>query len=96
MQHRIRWTRRALGRLDQIGASIASESPAGAARIVARIASAVEPLARHPALGRPGRIEGTRELVLADAPYIIAYRVTAETVDVLTVLHAAQRWPEEL
>ena len=96
MPRRIRWTRRAIRRLDQIGANIAIESPKGAARVIQRIASAIAPLASHPALGRVGRIEGTRELVLADVHYIIAYRVTSETVDVLTVLHASQQWPDEL
>jgi plasmid stabilization system protein ParE len=56
----------------------------------------VDALAEHPAMGRPGRIEGTRELVLADIPCIVPYRVTRETVDVLTVMHTAQQWPSSL
>jgi addiction module RelE/StbE family toxin len=96
MPRRIRWTRRAARRLDQIGASITKESPKGAARVIRRLVSAIEPLTRHPALGRIGRIEGTRELVLADTPYIIAYRVTTDTVDILTVMHTSQQWPDEL
>lgn len=47
-------------------------------------------------MGRTGRIAGTREVVFADPPYIVAYRVAPETLDVLTVLHGAQRWPEKL
>lgn len=97
MSHRtIRWTKRALRRLDQIGAYILKDNPAAAARVVARIVSAVDSLAEHPAMGRTGRLTGTRELVLADIPYIIPYRVTRNDVEILTVMHAAQEWPKEL
>ncbi|MDJ0447500.1 type II toxin-antitoxin system RelE/ParE family toxin [Methylocystis sp. JR02] len=97
MSHRtIRRTKRALRRLDQIGAYILEDNPAAAARVVARIVSAVDSLAEHPAMGRTGRLTGTRELVLADIPYIIPYRVTRNDVEILTVMHAAQEWPQEL
>jgi len=92
----IRWTKRAVRRLDQIGAHIAKDNPPAAARVVARIVSAVDSLAEHPAIGRTGRLSGTRELVLADIPYIIPYRVTLNDIEILTVMHAAQKWPEEL
>lgn len=92
----IRWTRRALGRLDQVGAHIARDNAEAAARVVSRIVIAIDALADRPAMGRPGRIKTTRELVLADVPYIIAYRVTDRHVDILTVMHSAQQWPETL
>lgn len=43
-----------------------------------------------------GRIEGTRELVFADIPYIVPYRVTPSAVEVLTEMHTARKWPEGL
>lgn len=92
----VRWTRRALRWVEQSGDHIAADDAAAAACVVARVFSAVEALAAQPAMGRPGRIGGTHELVLADLPYVIAYRVTAQTVDILTVLHGAQRWPDAL
>lgn len=92
----IRWTKRALRRLDQIGAYISLDSPAAAAKVVARIVSAVDALADHPAMGRTGRLAGTRELAFADIPYIIPYRVTRHDIEILTVMHAAQQWPDEL
>jgi addiction module RelE/StbE family toxin len=92
----IRWTKRAAKALERIGASIAEDNPSAAARVVARLASAVEALAAHPAMGRVGRIAGTRELVLADIPYLIPYRVTAEHIDILTILHGAQKHPDAL
>lgn len=92
----VRWTKRALRRLDQIGDYIAKDNPDAAAAVVTRIMAAVDALAIHPAMGRPGRIAGTRELVFPSAPYIVAYRVTPDSVDILTVMHTAQKWPEDL
>lgn len=93
---RIRWTRRALRRLDEIGAYISSEDPVAASRVVARIVTAAEGLADYSSLGRPGRIKGTRELVLVDIPYIIAYRIGDGQPEILTVMHSAQKWPLKL
>ena len=92
----IRWTQRALRRLDEIGAHIEEDSPEAAARVIARILSAAELLTEQPAMGRVGRIKATRELVLVDIPYIVPYRVTGDTVEILTVIHAAQQWPQTL
>lgn len=94
-QRRIRWTLRALRRLDEIGSYITSENPAAAKRVVGRIVSAVERLVAHPAMGRAGRISGTREVILGDIPYIIAYRV-GDNIEILTILHTAQRPPGKL
>ena len=93
---RLRWTPRALRRLESVWAFIAPENPAAADRTMQRIVDAAEILAAHPAMGRPGRIMGTRELVLADTPSLIAYRVSETEIAILTVLHTAQRWPEDL
>ncbi|RWO93415.1 type II toxin-antitoxin system RelE/ParE family toxin [Mesorhizobium sp.] len=93
---RIRWTGRALRRLDEIGAHIEKNNPEAAARVIARIVTAAEHLADQPAMGRIGRIKTTRELVLVDIPYIVPYRVNGETVEILTVMHAGQRWPQAL
>lgn len=96
MTRTIRWTVRAVRRLDAVGAHIAKDDPQAAARVVARIVSAVELLADQPALGRVGRLEGTRELVFADIPYIVPYRVGPTTIEILTIMHTAQKWPESL
>jgi len=92
----IRWTNRALRRLDEIGAHIEKDSPEAASRVIARILAAAELLTEQPAMGRVGRIKATRELVLVDIPYIIPYRVTADAVEILTIIHTAQHWPRTL
>jgi toxin ParE1/3/4 len=61
-----------------------------------RIVEGTEMLTQFPRVGRPGRVDGTRELVIHHTPYIVAYRVVENTVIVLRVLHGAQQWPERL
>src|SRR5437764_1785820 len=48
-----------------------ADKPAAAPRVIERIRTAVERLQEFPFLGRPGRVEGTRELVIAGTPYIV-------------------------
>jgi addiction module RelE/StbE family toxin len=91
---RVRWLRAALKDLDERAAYIAVDNPAAARRLVATLLRAINHLAEHPALGRPGRIAGTRELVIP--PYIIPYRVRRNAVEVLRIFHGAQRWPDKL
>jgi toxin ParE1/3/4 len=90
----VRWLKRALANLDAEAAFIALDNPAAAARVVDTIVRTVELLAQHPGLGRPGRVEGTRELVIADTPYVVPYRVRNNVVEVLRVFHGARKWPQ--
>jgi toxin ParE1/3/4 len=94
---RLRWTRLAGRDLDEIAAYIGQDSPAAAARVVLELIDQAESLlSRHAALGRPGRLLGTRELVIEGLPYIIPYRVRDNHVEILRVLHTARRWPGKL
>ena len=87
---------RALRRLEAIGDYIAKDSPAAAVRVTERLRTSANILIAHPAIGRVGRISGTRELVMADLPYIIPYRVTETSVEIISIIHTSQRWPEKL
>ncbi|WP_395675155.1 type II toxin-antitoxin system RelE/ParE family toxin [Inquilinus sp.] len=93
---RVRWTRRALQRLEEIGDHTALDNPAAASRVVAAIGQKVETLAAHPHLGRVGRVAGTRELVIGGTPYLVAYRIRGQQIAILAVFHGAQRWPTAL
>lgn len=93
--YRLEFARRYFRRLEDINERIAADNPAAAARMIARIRDAVNRLARFPASGRPGRVAGTRELVIAGTPYIVPYRVKHDAVQIITMLHGAQRWPEQ-
>ncbi len=72
------------------------DSPRAAILTDDRIEAHVELLIDTPEIGRPGRIPGTRELVIPRTPYIAAYRIERETVTILRVLHGAQEWPDEM
>ncbi|MGC1484513.1 MAG: type II toxin-antitoxin system RelE/ParE family toxin [Candidatus Acidiferrum sp.] len=74
---------------------IADDNPAAADRVAQRIRLAIDLLRRDPAIGRPGRVLGTRELAVGDALYIIPYRVRADAVEILRVFDAAQKCPQK-
>jgi toxin ParE1/3/4 len=76
--------------------TIEGDNPRVAITIDARIRTCVEGLVQFPEMGRPGRIEGTRELVISSTPYIAAYRIVDEAVRILRVLHGAQQWPDSM
>jgi len=89
---RVEWLRAAINNLDALAEYIARDNPAPAERTVAAIRSAVETIERFPASGRPGRISGTRELVVSGTPYIVPYRVRGDVVQLIRVF-AARKWP---
>ena len=93
---RIRWQDDAINDLIQVRRFIAMDNPSAAARVAYRIRRAVPVLADQPGMGKPGRIPGTRERVLVDVPYIIAYRVEGNSVVILRVLHTSRKWPETI
>ncbi|MFO1425547.1 MAG: type II toxin-antitoxin system RelE/ParE family toxin [Steroidobacteraceae bacterium] len=90
---RIRWLRQALRNLDDEAAFISAEDPAAARLIVERILAAVARLADDPAMGRPGRVPGTRELVVTRTRYLVPYRVRGDAVEILRVFHSSRRLP---
>jgi toxin ParE1/3/4 len=91
---RVRWLRAALANLDAEAEYIAEDNPAAAGRVVQKIFQAVDLLRENPAMGRAGRVAETRELVVAETPYIIPYRIRGEVVEILRVFHSARKWPE--
>jgi toxin ParE1/3/4 len=91
---KIRWTAIAADDLKSVHEFLSERAPAHADAIVDRILSSIDVLERFPSLGRPGRLEGTRELVITGTPFIVFYRLQKSQVEILSVLHAAQKWPE--
>jgi toxin ParE1/3/4 len=85
--------RAALGNIERVGAYISEDNPAAAAETVERIREAVGLLQTYPNLGRPGRVDGTRELVVAGTPFIVPYRIRGDVIEIIRVFHGAQRWP---
>ena len=90
----LKWLRTALRNLDEEATFIAAEDPKAAQLVVQRVLNAVALLAEQPALGRPGRVPGTRELVVPKTRYLIPYRVRGNTVELLRVFHTSRRVPK--
>ncbi|MEX0693259.1 MAG: type II toxin-antitoxin system RelE/ParE family toxin [Rhodospirillales bacterium] len=90
---KLRWTRPALHDLEELHSYIADRDPAAALQTARLLRAQAEALTTHPQMGRAGRIDGTRELVVAGLPFIIAYRVTDTTIDVLAIRHGRRDWP---
>ena len=89
------WTPAALDDLASLRAFIAEQDPAAAQRIALRTIHAVETqLLQSPEMGRPGRVAGTRELVITRTPFIVPYRLRGQAIQILRVYHGARRWPD--
>lgn len=90
----IRWTQPAARDLTTICDYVNENGTVAAARSVAiSIYDRVGALAEFPEMGRLGRREGTRELVFTGLPYLAVYLVRENAVEILRILHGAQKWP---
>lgn len=92
----IEWLPAAQHDFDSIVDYISSDKPLAAIKQGDEIERQVASLLEHRQLGRPGRVKGTRELVVVRTPYIVAYRLKRGKIQVLRILHGAQQWPESL
>jgi len=92
----VRWTTPALRDLADIHAFIAERNPGAALKIARLLRAQAEGLTAYPQMGRPGRIEGTRELIVSGSAFIIAYRLTETDVDILAIRHGARLWQEQI
>jgi len=90
------WSRRAIRHLVALREYIEKDSEQNAALVAKRLLAAVELLRTQPEMGRPGRMLGTRELVVPNTPYIIPYRVRRERLELIAVFHGRQKWPTKL
>jgi plasmid stabilization system protein ParE len=55
----------------------------------------IDHLVEHPSLGHNGRVSNTRELIIPITPYIVAYELSTDFVDILAIIHSSRRWPEK-
>jgi toxin ParE1/3/4 len=92
---RLRWTPQAASDIAEIHDYIARDNPSAARRVVSQIRKDARLLVAQPGMGRPGRVPGTRELVVDRFPYIIAYRVDGNDIPILAVIHSARLWPAQ-
>lgn len=83
----------ALNDLERIANYLFDNAPERAPNLVRSINDAPVILLKFPQLGRQGKKNGTREFVHSSLPYVLVYRVTGDAIQIVRILHAAQRWP---
>jgi addiction module RelE/StbE family toxin len=91
---RVRWTTDAADDLERICDYIAESRPDSARRVAQSVVERIGTLETFPHLGRPGRVQGTREIAFPPLPFVGIYEVRDEQIIVLRILHGAQRWPQ--
>lgn len=88
----VRWLPHAINaRFDQLD-YIAADNPRAAIEQDLKIERQVQMLLDHPRMGRPGRVIGTRELVISGTPFILVYTESLGSIDIIRFLHSAQHW----
>jgi toxin ParE1/3/4 len=91
----ILWSPEAIEDLNSLRAYIAEDDPVAARRVALHNLRSIEQsLPDSPQMGRPGRVPGTRELVIPKTPFIVPYRLQRNVIQILRVYHGARRWPE--
>ena len=90
------WLPKAEKTRDALLAYIEKESLVAALEHGDRIDDQVKQLSAHPEMGRGGRKQGTRELVISRTSFVVIYRVKpkAKRVEILRVLHSSQQWTQ--
>jgi len=68
------------------------KTPSGARRVASAIMQMIRLLENSPFMGRPGRWENTRELIIDKHPYIVAYRINVDIIEILYIHHTRQNW----
>jgi plasmid stabilization system protein ParE len=91
----VRWTEQAAGELAEHYGYYRAHNPAAARRLRHSIMAGVNRLRDYPHMGKPGRVEHTRELTIGGTPFIVIYRVNAARVEILHLYHGRQNWQAE-
>ena len=89
---KVRWLSRASTDISDMIEYLSAENPKVATEQLTIVTEAAGRLADNPAIGRPGRVPDTRELIVSR--YVIAYRVKDSNIQILRVLHQSRKWPK--
>ena len=92
---RLDWAAIAVQDLRDIWAFLERRNPVAAENVHDAIMASAKGLISHPHRGRSGRVEGTRELVVARLPYIVVYEIKSDHIAIHRIRHGAQLWPPE-
>lgn len=91
---KLRWANLAISDLKSLHEYLSEDSPAAADAAIDEVFTRIEILERYPYAGRQGRVQGTREFVLTGTPLVVCYRLRPDGIEILSVHHAAKRWPD--
>jgi toxin ParE1/3/4 len=91
------WSPEAIDDLAELRAYIERDNLRAAQKVALLIVQTIErSFPEYPDMGRPGRVPGTRELIIPGTPFIVPYRVVGKTLQILRVYHGSRRWPDKL
>ena len=87
------WLYESIEDLKEIGRHIGKDNPNAAYRVLIKIKATGDSLQKNPQLGHPGRVNKTRELLIAGLPYILPYYIKKNQIWILAVMHTSKKWP---
>lgn len=90
----VRWLQKANRNLDAEADYIAQKNSNAAADMFVYVKSKVDALGEFSYSGRPGRVPGTRELVVDRYPFVVPYLVVGDELHVLRVFHTRRKLPK--
>lgn len=90
---KILWTKTAFGHLENARQYISSANPHALKLIRDALRSAQDNLLRFPDSGMPGRVKGTRELLIPGQRLFLVYQVNSPNIEILALIHTSQKWP---
>ena len=89
----LRWTPAAVADLEHISDYLKEHHPRYRQPTIRKLYESVVSLKKRPERGRIGREEGTREFLFSPLPYVVVYRLTEQSVEILRIYHTAQDRP---
>ena len=92
---RVRLAEPAIQDLEAIGRWLGANAVQWLARTEDAFRHSFELLAEFPELGRPGRINKTREYPVNRTPYMLVYTILEDTLWVQCIIHKSRQWPAE-
>ena len=90
--NQLQWRPLSLADRDAIMEYIGQDNPTAAIDLDLEFEAKAENARQRPKLYKPGRMKGTREIVVRPN-YVMVYRITGDLIEILRVLHTAQQWP---
>lgn len=91
---KIRWTQPFTQNLEAARLYIMAEDPNAALKVLQHILGTLDTLSRFPEAGKASKQKiGTRQIVVPNTPFVIAYRIHNEAIELLALWHHAQKWP---